>query len=172
MLALLLSLSVAACIKPITAASVQTGGMAVVQAAADDATEDINKAAVRGWFEAFNSHDLDGLDRAVDKYYAPDYVYHNSSIPNFTGGAATIKQLVRESLEALPDLLLTIEEMIAEGDMVAVRVTVSGTDPNNKALSFMDLTMIRFVDGQYSEEWELTEPAGEEVVGSDIFVQK
>src|SRR5688572_29750691 len=103
--ALLLILSVAAC-QSITAP--------VAQSASKTTTEEINKAAIRGWFEAINSHDLDALDRAVDKYYATDYVLHDPTVPNFSGGAATIKLLVRESMEALPDVHITLEEMVAE----------------------------------------------------------
>jgi ketosteroid isomerase-like protein len=167
-LALLLSLSVAACIQPVTASRVQTGEMAVAQATIGDAAEEVNKAALRGWTDAFNAHDLNGLDRAVDKYYARDYVLHDPTVPNFSGGAATVKQLVRESLQALPDLHITVEDMIAEGDTVAIRSTVTGTQPDGKPLHFWGLNMIRFVNGQMAEEWELAEAAGEEVVGSDI----
>ena len=170
-LALLLSLSVAACIQPIPASGGKAGAVAVAQAAAGDATE-VNKAAMRGWTDAFNAHDLAGLDSAVDKYYAPDYVLHDPTVPNFAGGAATVKQLVRESLKALPDLHITIEDMIAEGDSLAVRVTVTGTQPDGKPLHFFTMNMLRFVNGQMAEEWELAEATGEEVVGSDIGKQK
>jgi ketosteroid isomerase-like protein len=167
-LALLLSLSVAACIQPVTASRVQTGETSVAQATAGDAREEVNKAAVRGWFDAVNAHDLSGLDQAIDKYYAPDYVLHDPTVPNFSGGAATLKPLVRESMQALPDVHITVEDMIAEGDSVAIRVTVSGTQPDGKPLHFFTMSMLRFVDGQIAEEWELAEAAGEEVVGSDI----
>ena len=170
-LALLISLSVAACIQPITTTGVQTGEMAVAQATTDEAAEEINKAAIQGWFDAINAHDLEGIERAVDKYYAPDYVLHDPTVPNFSGGAETIKKLVRESFQALPDPNLTIEDMIAEGDSVAIRVTVSGTQPDGKPLNFFTMSMIRFVNGQMAEEWQLAEAAGEEVVGSDIGQQ-
>jgi ketosteroid isomerase-like protein len=170
-LALLFSLSVAACIQPIPAPGSKAGAMAVAQATAGDATE-VNKAAVRGWFDAINAHDLNGLDRAVDKYYATDYVLHDPTVPNFTGGAATIKKLVRESMQALPDGHITIEDMIAEGDSVALRVTVTGTQPDGKPLRFFSMSMVRFVNGQWAEEWELAEATGAEVVGSDIGKQK
>jgi predicted SnoaL-like aldol condensation-catalyzing enzyme len=162
-LALLFSLSMTAC-QPISAPTAQ----AAVQGTSDDDTEEVNKEAMRQWFDAFNSHDLARLDAAVDKYYAKDYVLHDPTVPNFSGGAATIKLLVRESMEALPDLHITLDEMIAEEDMVAVRTTVSGTEPSDKSLSFWTMSLLRFVDGQIAEEWQLSEPSGAEVVGSDI----
>lgn len=167
--ALLFTVSIAGC-RPITGANSNLGGAGAAQAAAVDETE-VNKAAVRGWFDAINSQDINVLERAVDKYYAPDYVLHDPTVPNFSGGAGTIKRLVRESMAALPDAHLTIEDMIAEGDSVAIRVSVSGTQPDGTPLKFWTMSMIRFVDGQWAEEWQLAEAAGEEVVGSDIGQQ-
>jgi predicted ester cyclase len=144
-----------------------TKAAAIVAGATDNVIE-VNKAAMRGWVAAFNSHDLAGLDQAVDKYYATDYTLHDPTVPNFMGGAATIKKLVRESMLALPDFHATIEQMSAEGDMLAVRLTVTGTQPDGKPLHFFTMSMLRFVNGQMAEEWELAEATGEEVIGSDI----
>jgi predicted SnoaL-like aldol condensation-catalyzing enzyme len=171
-LGLLLSLSVAACIQPITAVGVQTEGTAVAQASAGETTEAINEAAIQGWFDAVNAHDLRGIEQAIDKYYAADYVLHDPTVPNFSGGTATLKLLVRESMQALPDVQITVEDLIAQGDSVAIRVTVSGTQPDGQPLHFFTMSMIRFVDGQFAEEWQLAEAVGEEVVGSDIGAQK
>jgi ketosteroid isomerase-like protein len=143
------------------------GVATAAQVAADD-PEEVNKAAVRAWFDAINAQDLDGLLLAVDKYYAPDYVLHDPTVPNFSGGAETLKLLVRESMEALPDAHLTIEHLIAEGDMVAVHASVTGTQPDGQPLSFSTIGVIRFVDGQFAEEWQLAGADGAEVVGSDI----
>src|SRR4051794_15787754 len=109
-LALLFSLSVAACIQPIPASGSKAGAMAAVQVATSDVTE-VNKATMRGWFDAFNSHDLNRLDLAVDKYYTTNYVLHDPTVPNFTGGGATVKKLVRETLQTLPDLHITVNSM-------------------------------------------------------------
>lgn len=152
-LALLISLSVAACIQPITAEGVQT--RAVAQAATTEATEAINKAAVRDWFAALNSHDLARIDRAVDKYYAKDHVVHNPNLPVGTGGPEDIKRLIREFLQAAPDFHITVEDVIAEGDIVATRTSSSGDDPNDPTATLTVLNISRFVDGQYAEEWEL-----------------
>lgn len=159
-LVLLLSLGLAAC-QPITASGGKAG-MAVAQAAADN-TEEVNKAAVRGNFAEYNAldpHDLAGFDRMVDKYYAPDYVLHDPGVPNFSGGTATLKKLIHETVQTMPDAHFTAEKMIAEGDWVAIRVRVSGTQPDGKPLSFTTMNMVRFVKGQWAEEWELVETRG------------
>jgi ketosteroid isomerase-like protein len=149
-LALLLSLSVAAC-QPITAPVAQ----AAAPGAADDATEEVNKAAVRGWFDAINSQDVDTVVRAVDQYYALDYVLHDPTVPHFSGGAATIKQLVRESMQTLPDGHLTIEDLIAEGDKVAIRVRVTGTQPDGTPLAFFSRVWcaLSMVSGPRNGNW-------------------
>lgn len=166
-LALLLCLSMAAC-QPITAPAAQAAAPAAASSTQETNTVEINKAAVRGWFEAFNSHDLDKIDAAIDKYYAPNYVLHDPTVPNFSGGAQTLKPLVRESIQTLPDLHLTVEDIIAEGDSVAIRVRVQGTEPSGNPLDFWTMSMVRFENGQWADEWELAEATGEEVVGSDI----
>jgi len=66
-----------------------------------DRVSEVNKAAVRSWFAAFNTHDLSKIDRAVDKYYVPEYALHDPMVPDFSGGAAMVKQLVRGSLQSL-----------------------------------------------------------------------
>ena len=150
---MLLSLSVAACIRPITAAGGQTGELAVAQATTDEATEAINKAAVYAWADALNTGDLDVILRAVDKYYAKDHVVHNPNLPAGTGGPEEIKRFVREGLT--PDFHSTVEDVVAEGDMVAYRLTLTGHDPNDPAAKLTVLNITRFVGGQFAEEWEL-----------------
>lgn len=137
-----------------------------------DRVSEVNKAAVRGWYTAVNTHDLNEIDRAVDKYYVPDYVLHDPMVPNFSGGAATVKQLVRGSLQTLPDVHITIETMLAEGDAVAIRSLVAGTQPDGKPLKFSVMSITRFVNGQIAEEWELAEATGANVVGPNRSEQK
>lgn len=164
-LVLLLSVSMAAC-QPITADSSKV--------AATDVTE-VNKTAVRGWFEEYNAldaHDLAGFDRLVDKYYVPNYVLHDPGVPDFSGGTATLKKLVHETVQTMPDAHFTVEDMIAEGDSVAIRVGVSGTGPDGKPVSFITMNMVHFVNGQWAEEWQLVEVTGDEAMGSDIGQQK
>lgn len=132
-----------------------------------DRVSEVNKAAVLGWSTALNTHDLNEIDRAVDKYYVPNYVLHDPMVPNFSGGTSGIKQLVRGLLQTLPDLHITIETMIAEGDVVAVRALVAGTQPEGKPLQFAVMSILHFVNGQITEEWELAEATGAEVIGPD-----
>ncbi len=63
---------------------------------------------------------------------------------------------------AVPDLQLTVEDMVAEGDKVVVRwtfrgthtgVSASGTPPTGKPLTALAIGIYRFVDGKIAEDW-------------------
>jgi len=45
-------------------------------------------------------------------------------------------------------------------------VLVAGTQPDGRPLKFSVLSIMRFVNGQMAEEWELAEATGAEVVNS------
>jgi steroid delta-isomerase-like uncharacterized protein len=84
-----------------------------------------NKALVRRYQEAYNTNTLDALDDIL----APD-IATPSMLPGFPSGVEGIKQVHRMTLAAWPDVQGTIEDMIAEGDKVVVRLTLSGTAVN------------------------------------------
>ncbi len=82
-----------------------------------------NKALIRGVIEEiWNKGDL----AAVDRYFAPDYVDH-SPLPGQAPGSEGYKQAVVAMREAFPDLRLTLEDILAQGDKVAFRYTMGGT---------------------------------------------
>jgi predicted SnoaL-like aldol condensation-catalyzing enzyme len=118
-------------------------------------TEEVNKAAVYAWADALNTGNLDVIDRAVDQYIAKDHVVHNPNLPAGTGGPEDLKRLQHEFMPTVPDFHSTVEDVIAEGDMVAYRLTLTGHDPNDPAATLTVLNITRFVDGQMAEEWEL-----------------
>ncbi len=83
-----------------------------------------NKAQFRRIYEEmFNKGDL----AIVDDLVTPDSVNHEvpPGMPN--RGPESARQVVRMLRTAFPDLHFTIEELVAEGDTVAGRVTMSGT---------------------------------------------
>jgi len=78
-----------------------------------------NKAIVRRYIEAYNKQNLDSLDEFV----APDYVDHANQIR----GLVSLKQLMSMGFKAVPDWHETIEDIIAEGDKVWIRLAYTGT---------------------------------------------
>ncbi len=81
-----------------------------------------NKAVIRRLYDAFNTGDL----KAMEDVLAPtvvDLTPKEGQAPGVEG----FKERITEFRNGFPDLSLTIETIIAEGDRVAERVTVRGT---------------------------------------------
>ena len=81
-----------------------------------------NKALVRHFFEEVLNQ---GKLALIDELHVPDFVYHNAS--RTIHGLESFKQYLSMLLTAFPDLHVTIEDMIGEGDRVVVRFTFRGT---------------------------------------------
>jgi steroid delta-isomerase-like uncharacterized protein len=99
------------------------------------------------------------LDLAGEIYDAA-YVYHPD--PHRVKGPEGVKQIVGVYRAAFPDLHLTIEDLIAEGDKVVVRFTARGTHqgdlmgvaPTGKEVTVTGISIVRIAEGKIVEEWE------------------
>ncbi len=81
-----------------------------------------NKAIIRRLIEeVYNGNNLDVLDELV----APD-VFNHTAVPEHQHGIGGFKHIVRWPHTILPDSRYEIEDMIAEEDRVAYRITFSG----------------------------------------------
>jgi steroid delta-isomerase-like uncharacterized protein len=116
-----------------------------------------NKALVRREYEqGVNQGDFDVRNEAL----ASNYVGHFSGLPPIQGIEA-FKQFTSAFFTAFPDLQTTIEDLIAEGDKVAVRQTWRGTHtgnfqgipPTGKQVTFSSLEVYRVIGGKLAEEW-------------------
>lgn len=93
-----------------------------------------------------------------DSLYAPDYVSHNG--PRDAGREAD-RETTKGWRQAFPDLKLTIDKILAEGDLVAVRFMAEGTNTGSanglpatgKRVRISGMTIFRIVDGKIAEEW-------------------
>ncbi len=126
-------------------------------------TED-NKVLMRRFVEeVFNKKNL----AAIDEFIAPDHVDH--TLPPFlpTTPEGT-KRAIDMYLTAFPDLCITIEDMIAEGDKVVVRYTSRGTQkgafggipPTGKQVTVSSIVIARMAGGKIVEEWGLDDQMG------------
>jgi predicted ester cyclase len=80
-----------------------------------------NKANVAGFFEGvFN----EGNMALIDQMIGPGYTYNGQPTT-----AAGTKQWAMGLRQAFPDLHFTVDEILGEGDKVAIRWTMVGTDP-------------------------------------------
>jgi predicted ester cyclase len=72
------------------------------------------------------------------------------------------EQMMLGMYKAMPDLHLTIEEMVAEGDKVVCRNTWRWTDQSGKKLQFHGFVLWRFEGSKIAERWATVTPPAEE----------
>ena len=85
-----------------------------------------NKATFKRFHEAANTGDFEHLAKTIDEIVAPDAVIR-TPLPIDATGAELLKQVWAMLLGVYPDIHLTVEDVIAEGDKVVARNTVTGT---------------------------------------------
>jgi len=114
-----------------------------------------NKAIVRKMFEAINKQNMVSLDKLME----PDFVLHMHS--KQTQGWKVGRQVVEDEIKAFPDLHVAIEDVIAEGDKVCVRLQETGTHrgkyhglaPTGNKLSYTVVAIWRIVERKIVEGW-------------------
>ena len=123
-----------------------------------------NKALIHRFYEeVFNKKNL----AAIDDFYAPDHIDHTFP-PDLPVSPEGTKQAIATMLEGFPDLHITIEDMIAEGDKVVIRFTTHGTQqgtlggipPTNKQVAISTIEITRIADGKIAEDWGLDDRLG------------
>jgi predicted ester cyclase len=123
-----------------------------------------NKELVRRWVEEiFNAKDLDACDRLI----SAEYVEHalatfGRSEPGRVPGPGTMRQTAQFIISQFPDVKMTIETILAEGDEVAVRLTARGTNlgpiggvipPTGREFVASQSHWFRVEDGKLAEHW-------------------
>ena len=123
-----------------------------------------NKALCRRFYEeVFNKGNL----AVIDELSAPNFVDHTAP-PGVAPGAEGMKQLITMYRTAFPDLQLTVEEMVAEGDTVVTRTTMRGTHkgelmgipPTGKHVTMRGLDLVRLTGGKAVEVWHHDDELG------------
>jgi predicted SnoaL-like aldol condensation-catalyzing enzyme len=114
------------------------------------------KEFIRNHFEEFvNRKNL----RIGELNFAPCFVDHGADVPpGLPPGPAGAIQYVGAALKKVPDLRVTIEDMIAEDDKVVVRNRWTGTDAASKQrLEFHGIVIWRIANRQIVERWAYLE---------------
>jgi steroid delta-isomerase-like uncharacterized protein len=119
-------------------------------------TQEENKATYRSIIDAISRGDIEALEGLV----APDIVDHNP-IPDQSPGLDGLKEWLVSARTSFPDLEGTVEDVIAEGDRVAARVTWRGTHAGEFAgvpgrgtpVEMSAYHIVRFEAGQATEWW-------------------
>jgi steroid delta-isomerase-like uncharacterized protein len=117
-----------------------------------------NKAVARRLIEdVFNQGDIS----LVDELIAPDFVEHEEMPPGTPSGREGNKAATAMLRSAFPDFKATIDDMVAEGDKVVLRLTWSGTQegefmgmpPSGKRFSISVFDILRIDGGKIVEHW-------------------
>ena len=132
-----------------------------VQATVPTTKEERNKAvALRVFEEIFNQ----GKFSVADEIYAPDFKNHGLDLDGHDRFAdlRTDQNAVHDEKKAFPDLKMTVNKMVAEGDLVAVHWTFRGTHTHGgyaglpatgTKVLMTGITIWRIVDGKIKDEW-------------------
>ena len=123
-----------------------------------------NKATVRRVAdEIFSQGKLD----VIDDIFAPHYVGHTQH-GTVVHGAAGVKQFVAQYLAAFAHAQSVVEDQVAEGDRVVVRLTFTGTHtgtwmgipPTGKPVTVKGMALYRLHDGKIVEQWTIGDTLG------------
>jgi steroid delta-isomerase-like uncharacterized protein len=123
-----------------------------------------NKAIIRRLIEeGYNKDNMDVIEELVAQN-----VINHSAVPEHQHGIDNFKHVNRWVRAAFSDAHYQIDHMIAEGDMVAVRITASGTNdgefrgnpPTGKRFSADHVHWHRLADGKLVERWAVRDDLG------------
>ena len=121
--------------------------------------EEENKAIIQRWIERMNNND----DSAIDEFLSSDWVAHTPS--GEIEGPEVFKQINAAGRPALPDVLYIFDDIIAEGDIVAARYTVTATHKGEffrvpatgKRISLKVAFFYKLENGKIAETFEYTD---------------
>jgi steroid delta-isomerase-like uncharacterized protein len=121
-----------------------------------------NRVLVRDYYRAV--YDRRELGR-LDAFLAPDFV---SAGPGGRMDREAHATALAASLAAMPDLLLTVEEQIAEGDAVVTRWSATGTQlgalfgipPTGRQVTATAVHIHHVRDGRIVDQWEQFDTLG------------
>jgi steroid delta-isomerase-like uncharacterized protein len=117
-----------------------------------------NKFVIRRSFEElWNKGNLS----VADELFTPNYAHHDPSTPDVGRGPESEKKRATLYRTAFPDLRLTIEDIIAEGETVMARWSCRGTHkgdlsgiaPTGKQVTISGVSIARFTGGKMAEGW-------------------
>jgi steroid delta-isomerase-like uncharacterized protein len=122
-----------------------------------------NKIVIRRLFEAFNTGDLSQIDELV----APNYIYHEPTIGERRGREG-VRDVMTTFRAAFPDVKITVDQQIAEGDIVVTRWTSRGThrgplfgiSPTGRHVTVTGILISRIHNGKVLEEDEVADTLG------------
>lgn len=114
----------------------------------------------------------------IPQVVADTFVFR--SIPGLPSGPMAFQMSISMYQTAFPDIHVTIDDVIAEGDKVVVRQTFRGTHqgpmgniaPTGKKVTFSGMFIFRIENDQFVEEWAMLDGlALQHQLGQPIYFQ-
>ena len=110
------------------------------------------------YFEIFNAGNLERLNEIVARAYG-------DRLDGQTAGIEVVRSYLKSLKASFPDFTWTIEQIIAEGDRVAVMTRVTGTHlhdlgqmkASGNRVDFKAFQIYRIADGKLAEHWEVAD---------------
>ncbi len=120
--------------------------------------ENRNKAAYKRFHDTIGSGDAALISKTIDELFEPDVQIR---MPIQAAGTQAIKELFGRLRQGLPDLHITVEDLIADRDKVVGRNSVTGTHlgeylglpPTGKSVAYNEMIMFRFAGDRIAETW-------------------
>jgi len=125
-----------------------------------------NKAVVRRWFEEVWNQ---GREATIDELFPAEGVAHGlGDSESDVHGAAEFRPFLANIRGGIPDIHVQVEDILCEGDRVAIRVWLKGTHagpglglaPTGRKISIQGIIIVRMVDGQIVEGWNSYDQLG------------
>ena len=138
--------------------------MGAVQLSADGGAAEANAELVRRLHREL----LAARDPEVARgFFAPDFVSHNNP-PGFPSGVEGVTRFFAMLGAAFPDVEVTVDELFAAGDRVAVATTFTGTHegelmglaPTGRRVAVTGIDLLRIAEGRIAEHRGLTDTVG------------
>ena len=119
-----------------------------------------NKSMLKRIFSELNKGNIN----VIDELFAEDFVDRYPA-PGETPTKEGFKQFLSGTHKSFPDWRWSLEDILAEGDKVAYRFTMKGTDkggyigvpPTGKKVSFAGVGILRFANGKVLERWTIAD---------------
>ncbi|MFY9578621.1 MAG: ester cyclase [Gaiellaceae bacterium] len=119
---------------------------------------------LRFYEEALNERRLDAIDEVV----SPDFVFHAAAEPEPVRGPEGFRAFFERAFVTFPDLRVTVEDVVADEDKVAVRVTLVGTHlgefqgipPSGNRVSMAEHVICHLENGKFTEVWQQFDAVG------------
>jgi predicted ester cyclase len=117
-----------------------------------------NKAVLRRLAEEFNKRNF----AVIEEVFSPHFVLHDATHPHWPRGLEGARKMFTVMLAAAPNLQVTVEDAVAEGDKVVVRWTFRGTRagasgsdaaPPEEPTTALGIGIYRLVEGRIEEDW-------------------